>query len=60
VRVLREEFAIREKELALFAEGLAAFYRGQFAAAEGIFAGFKERDPMAAAREMSFPARSSA
>jgi adenylate cyclase len=44
-----EEFAVREKELALFTEGLAAFYRGQFAAAEGIFAGFKDRDPVAAA-----------
>jgi adenylate cyclase len=47
--IFPEEFAVREKDLALFAEGLAAFYRGQFAAAEMIFAGFKDRDPVAAA-----------
>ena len=44
-----EEFAAREKELALFAEGLAAFYQGQFAAAEGIFTIIRERDFVAAA-----------
>lgn len=47
--IFPEEFAVREKELALFAEGLAAFYSGQFAAAEGIFTGLKDRDPVAAA-----------
>jgi len=44
-----EEFASREKDLARFAEGLAAFYGGRFAEAEEVFAGLKERDPAAAA-----------
>jgi len=43
------EFAAREKDLKEFAQGLAAFYQGQFADAEGIFAGLRERDPVAAA-----------
>jgi adenylate cyclase len=44
-----EEFAVRELALARFAEGLAAFYGGEFAAAEGIFAGLGDADPAAAA-----------
>jgi adenylate cyclase len=47
--LLPEEFAAREKELAQFAEGLAAFYPGRFAAAEVIFAGIGDRDPVAVA-----------
>ena len=47
-----EEFEARKKELALFVEGLAAFYGGQFAAAEGIFTGIRDRDPVAAAYAM--------
>ena len=43
-----EEYALREKELALFAEGLAAFCQGQFTAAHMIFTGIKDRDPVAA------------
>jgi adenylate cyclase len=44
-----EESSARGEELARFAEGLAAFYRGEFVAAEGIFAALKETDPAAAA-----------
>ncbi|MBU2228125.1 MAG: adenylate/guanylate cyclase domain-containing protein [Proteobacteria bacterium] len=44
-----EEFAVREKDLALFAGGLAAFYGGRFAEAEEVFAGLKDADPAAAA-----------
>jgi len=44
-----EEFAVRERGLTLFAEGLAAFYRGQFAAAEGTFIGLRDADSAAAA-----------
>ena len=45
----QEEFAVRKRELTLFAEGLAAFYGGQFSAAEGIFTALQDADPAAAA-----------
>lgn len=44
-----EEFAEREKDLALFAEGLSAFSAQQFATAREIFTNLKDRDPVAAA-----------
>jgi adenylate cyclase len=43
-----EEFAAKEKQLALFSDGLSAFYGGRFAVAMEIFAGIKDRDPAAA------------
>jgi len=47
--MLPGEFEARREELALFARGLAAFYGGRFAEAEGLFAALGEKDPAARA-----------
>ncbi|MDO8784680.1 MAG: adenylate/guanylate cyclase domain-containing protein [Syntrophales bacterium] len=44
-----EEFSVRKEDLTVFSAGLEAFYEGQFARAESIFAEIKDRDPAAAA-----------
>ncbi|MFA4916443.1 MAG: adenylate/guanylate cyclase domain-containing protein, partial [Syntrophales bacterium] len=44
-----EEFLSRKEDLTVFSAGLEAFYEGNFATAEKIFAETKNRDPAAAA-----------
>jgi adenylate cyclase len=44
-----EEYSNRKKELGQFADGLAAFYSGEFGAAHMIFTGLQGKDPAAAA-----------
>ncbi len=47
--MLPEEFAARQKEFDVFAQGLAAYYAGKFDAAIDFFEALQEKDPPSAA-----------
>jgi adenylate cyclase len=47
--MLPEEYGTRKEDLMIFSSGLEKFYQGQFAQAEAIFTGLKDRDRAALA-----------
>jgi len=49
--MMQEEFERSRRQLAVFAEGLALFYKGDFAGASAVFSGLKDADPAARSYE---------